>query len=589
MIRSAILLALASTSTLAAAAPAPAPLTTISERSGFQHTGRYDEVVDLCARFQKAYPKQVRCFEFGRTPEGRPMLALAVSRTGALSAEQAKKKGVPVMLIQGGIHAGEIDGKDAGFLALREALENKAAPGALDKQVLVFVPVFNVDGHERFGKWNRPNQRGPVEMGWRTTAQNFNLNRDYVKADAPEMQAMLALVNAWDPIAYVDLHVTDGAKFQPDVSIQVEPVHGGDEELKRSGAALQTAVMADLKSQGSDPKPYYISFDKEDDPTSGFVDSMPTPRFSTGYFPLRNRIAMLVETHSWKDYPTRVRITRNTIVSLLSQVAAHGKQWQQTAREADARAAALAGADVPLSYRTTFNAKTIQFPGYEYTRGYSEVSGGLMTHYDESKPQMWTVPLRDEVVPDLKVAAPQGGYVVPAAFAAQVAARLKVHGIVYKVIAADQMSAEVETFRATKTKFGAQSFEGHQSLAVEGEWGRERRSLVAGALFVPIAQPKARLVMTMLEPRGADGLLAWGLFNNAFERKEYMEDYVAEQVAREQLESDPALRAEFQKRLDNDADFNKTPAKRLEFFAKRHASWDERFNLYPVMRTAQKF
>ena len=124
------------------------------------------------------------------------MLALAVSRTGALSAEQAKKRGLPVLLIQGGIHAGEIDGKDAGFLALREALENKAAPGALDKQVLLFVPVFNVDGHERFGKWNRPNQRGPVEMGWRTTAQNYNLNRDYVKADAPEMQSMLALVNA---------------------------------------------------------------------------------------------------------------------------------------------------------------------------------------------------------------------------------------------------------------------------------------------------------------------------------------------------------------------------------------------------------
>ncbi|MFS2006000.1 M14 family metallopeptidase [Duganella sp. CT11-25] len=589
MIRSALLLAFAATSTLAAAAPASSPLSTISERSGFQSTGRYDEVIDLCARFQKAYPKQVRCFEFGRTPEGRPMLALAVSRTGALTAEQARKKGVPVMLIQGGIHAGEIDGKDAGFLALREALENKAAAGALDKQVLLFVPVFNVDGHERFGKWNRPNQRGPVEMGWRTTAQNYNLNRDYVKADAPEMQAMLALVNAWDPLAYIDLHVTDGAKFQPDVSIQVEPVHGGDEELKRAGLALQTAVMADLKSQGSDPKPYYISFDKEDDPASGFVDSMATPRFSTGYFPMRNRFAMLVETHSWKDYPTRVRITHNTIVSLLSQVAAHGKEWQKLAQDADARAVALGGADFPLSYRTTFNARTIEFPGYEYTRAYSEVSGGLMTHYDESKPQVWSVPLRDEVVPDFKVAAPQGGYVVPVAYAAQVGAKLKQHGITFKVIGADQMSAEVETFRATKTKFGAQSFEGHQSLAVEGDWARERRSLGKGALFVPIAQPKARLVMTMLEPRGADGLLAWGAFNNAFERKEYMEDYVAEEVAREQLEADPALRAEFQKKLDGDAEFNKTPAKRLEFFARRHSSWDERYNLYPVMRTAQKF
>jgi len=589
MIRSAILLAFAATSTLAVAAPAATSLSTIAERSGFQNTGRYDEVVDLCARFQKAYPKQVRCFEFGRTPEGRPMLALAVSRTGALTAEQAKKRGVPVMLVQGGIHAGEIDGKDAGFLALREALENKAAPGALDKQVLLFVPVFNVDGHERFGKWNRPNQRGPVEMGWRTTAQNYNLNRDYVKADAPEMQSMLALVNAWDPLAYIDLHVTDGAKFQPDVSIQVEPVHGGDEELKRAGAALQTAVMADLKAQGSDPKPYYISFAADDDPTSGFVDSMATPRFSTGYFPLRNRFAMLVETHSWKDYPTRVRITRNTIVSLLSQVAAHGKEWQKMTQDADARATAMAGADFPISYRTTFNAKTIEFPGYEYTRGYSEVSGGLMTHYDESKPQMWSVPLRDEVVPDLKIAAPKGGYLVPLAEAARIGAKLKQHGIAFKVLASDQMAAEVETFRATKTKFGAQSFEGHQSLAVEGDWGRERRSLAKGALFVPIAQPKARLVMTMLEPRGADSLLAWGEFNNAFERKEYMEGYVAEDVARAQLEADPALREEFQKKLDSDAEFNKSQAKRLEFFARRHASWDERYNLYPVMRTAQKF
>lgn len=590
MIRSAILLAFAATTSASTLAAAPtSPLSTIAERSGFQNTGRYDEVVDLCARFQKAYPKQVRCFEFGRTPEGRPMLALAVSRSGALTAEQAKKRGLPVLLVQGGIHAGEIDGKDAGFLALREALENKVAPGALDKQVLLFVPVFNVDGHERFGKWNRPNQRGPVEMGWRTTAQNYNLNRDYVKADAPEMQAMLALVNAWDPLAYIDLHVTDGAKFQPDVSIQVEPVHGGDEELKQAGLALRTAVMADLKAQGSDPKPYYISFAVDDDPASGFVDSMATPRYSTGYFPMRNRFAMLVETHSWKDYPTRVRITHNTIVSLLAQVGAHGQEWLKMARDADVRAAALAGADVPLSYRTTFNAKTIEFPGYEYTRSHSEVSGGLMTHYDESKPQVWSVPLRDEIVPDLRVAAPKGGYLVPLADAPRVAAKLKQHGIAFKVLGADQMAAEVETFRATKTKFGAQSFEGRQSLAVEGDWGRERRSVAKGSLFVPIAQPKARLVMTMLEPRGADSLLAWGEFNNAFERKEYMEEYVAEDVARDQLEADPALRAEFQKKLDTDAEFNKSKQARLEFFARRHASWDERFNLYPVMRTAQKF
>src|SRR3546814_6519579 len=113
-----------------------------------------------------------------------------------LTPEQARARDLPVLLVQGGIHAGESDGKDAGFLALRQALDGEAAPGALDRQVLLFVPVFNVDGHERFGRWNRPNQRGPEEMGWRTTAQNYNLNRDYLKADAPEMQAMLSLVDA---------------------------------------------------------------------------------------------------------------------------------------------------------------------------------------------------------------------------------------------------------------------------------------------------------------------------------------------------------------------------------------------------------
>jgi hypothetical protein len=444
-----------------------------------------------------------------------------------------------------------------------------------------------VDGHERFGKNNRPNQRGPVEMGWRVTAQNYNLNRDYVKADAPEMQSMLALVNDWDPLAYIDLHVTDGAKFQPDVSIQVEPVHGGDAALMKAGLDLRENVMADLRKQGSDPKHYYISFDKTDDPTSGFVDSMSTPRFSTGYFPLRNRFAMLVETHSWKDYPTRVRITRNTIVSLLEQVARHGAAWSKLAAEADARAIALA--DMPLSYKTTDKVATIQFGGYEYTRTPSDISGGLWTKYDETKPQVWTVPLRDEVVPDFVMKAPAGGYLVPAAQASIVEPKLKVHGITYKVLSSAPGKVEVEAFRAERTKLTPASFEGHQMMTVEGAWKAEQREIGKGALFIPSAQPKSRLVMTMLEPQGADSLLAWGFFNNYFERKEYMEEYVAEEVAREQIAADPSVGAEFRARLESDAEFAKNPRARLNFFAKRHASWDERFNLYPVVRTAVRY
>lgn len=561
---------------------AQSALTTVSERSGFIETGRYEEVVALCDAFARQYPKAVRCTTFGTTPEGRPMKALVASTSGALTPEQAQRRGLPVVLVQGGIHAGEIDGKDAGFLALREVLEGKAASGALDALVWVFVPVFNVDGHERFGAWNRPNQRGPKEMGWRTTAQNYNLNRDYLKADTPEMQAMLQLVQRWDPLVTVDLHATNGAQFEHDISIQVEPVHAGDTGLRTAGLALRTGVIDDLAKQGSLPLPYYPSFVVQDDPTSGFEDGVPPPRFSHGYFLLRNRIAMLVETHSWKEYPVRVRITRNTVVSVLEHVARDGASWRAMARQADIAATGLGGRQEPLTYVAAPAARTVDFRGYAYTRTTSEVSGALMTRYDESTPQVWKVPLKDDIRPGIVVQAPGAGYLVPAAEAAWVAAVLKTHGVEYRLLG-KPWRGDAEVFRATRSSFGGAPVETHQRLTVEGDWTRESRTTPAGALFVPIAQPKARLAMALLEPKAADSLLAWGRFNNAFERKEYMEDYVAEAVAREMLR-DPAVKAEFERRLREDTAFAENPAARLEFFYRRHPSWDERYQLYPVLR-----
>jgi len=559
-------------------------LQTEAERSGYQRTGRYDEVVTLCRQFARAYPKAVRCENFGRTPEGRPMLALIASQSGALTPAAARRSELPVVLMQGGIHAGEIDGKDAGFLALRELLEGRAAPGVLKQQLLVFVPVFNVDGHERFGAWQRPNQRGPEQTGWRTTAQNYNLNRDYVKADAPEMRAMLALVQRWDPLVSVDLHVTDGAQFEHDISIQVEPLHTGDAALRESGRQLRDGVIAALAGQGSLPLPFYMSFAQEDDPASGFVDGVPPPRFSHGYFALRNRFGMLVETHSLKDYPTRVRITRNTIVDVLQQLAVHGKTWQRQALDADAAATRLAGQAQPLRWTASERSREIEFRGYAYTRAPSEVSGALMTRYDESRPQIWRVPLRDDLLPALSVAAPAAGYLVPAAHAERIGALLRLHAIAFRRLAQPLAEAPRQVFRASKASMAPGSFEGHQRLELEGEWKAEPQALAAGALFVPIAQARARLLMALLEPQAPDSLLAWGLFNTAFEPKEYMEDYVAEQVAREQLAADATLAAVFQKKLADEPAFAASPRQRLDFFYRRHPAWDARYQLYPVLR-----
>jgi hypothetical protein len=562
-----------------------ASLTTVAERSGFIKTGRYDEVIALCDAFSQRYPQAVRCTDFGVTPEGRPMKLLVASTSGALTPEAARGKGLPVTLIQGGIHAGEIDGKDAGFLALREILDGDASKGVLDGQVLLFVPVFNVDGHERFGRWNRPNQRGPEQMGWRTTAQNYNLNRDYVKADTPEMQAMLSLLNEWDPLAYVDLHVTDGAKFEHDVSIQVEPVNSGDDALRQVGSALRSGVIERLAAQGALPLSFYPSFVEGDNPESGFEDGVATPRFSHGYMPLRNRIGMLVETHSWRDYPHRVRTTHNAVLAVLDLVGSHGTQWLAQAHAADARAAGLGGQAIALDYKASERARTIAFRGYAYTRTPSEVSGALMTRYDESKPQVWNIPLRDDVQPGRVVHAPKAGYLVPAAHADWVATKLRQHGIAFTRVTKPQIAVRVEAFRADKAALGAQSIEGHQRNELTGEWRVEKHDIGMGGLYVPIAQPKARLVMALLEPQAPDALAAWGEFNNAFERKEYMEDYVAEEVARDMLARDKKLKAAFDQRLKDDPEFAKDPQARLQFFSRLHSSWDDRYNLYPVFRT----
>ncbi|MGY0504670.1 M14 family metallopeptidase [Luteimonas sp. e5] len=559
-------------------------LTTHAERSGFVETGRYDEVIALCDAFARAHPDAVRCFDFGTTPEGRPMKALAISRSGALDAAAARKAGLPVVLAQGGIHAGEIDGKDAGFWLLRDLLAGRTLPGVLERQVLLFVPVFNVDGHENFRAWNRPNQRGPAQMGFRTTAQRYNLNRDYMKADSPEMQAMLRLVEAWDPLVEIDLHATNGAQFQHDISITAEPVNAGDEGMRKVGRALRDGIIEGLRGEGHLPLDFYPSFVEYDNPASGFSENVPTPRFSHGYFQLRNRVGILVETHSWRPYVERVQSTRRTLQHLLELVARNGARWQAEAHAADRRGAKLAGRMHPLEWKVLDEPRTIEFQGHAYTRSASPISGALMTRYDESVPEVWRVPLRNRVAPALEVRAPDAGYLVPAAWAARVAEKLDLHGIDYRRLEAPRSGLAAEVFRVQRSEFAPRSMEGRQRISLHGEWQAETRDIGAGALFVPIAQPRSRLLMGLLEPQAPDSLAAWGDFHNAFERKEYMESYVAEAEAERMLASDAALKAEFERRLAEDAEFAASPAQRLEFFYRRHPAWDSGFNHYPVLR-----
>lgn len=565
-------------------------LSTIGERSGYARTGRYDEVVQLCAEFARSYPAKVRCQRFGTTPAGRPMLALVASTDGVLEPEAARRAGRPVVLAQGGIHAGEIDGKDAGFLLLRQLLGERSPRALLAQLTFVFVPVFNIDGHERFGPHQRPNQAGPAESGWRTTAQNLNLNRDYSKAEAPEMQAMLGLLKTWDPLLYIDLHVTDGADFQPDVAVEIEPRLAGPAPLRLLGAELSARSLQRLGSAGILAVDFYPSFRKQDDPSSGFAADLAPARFSVGYWPLRNRFAVLVEAHSWKPYPRRVHTMVATLSALFAEVAARGKELLAAVSAADAADLKLGGTALPLRYEPSGPPTRLRFPGYHYTIEPSPVSGTLRVRYDPRRPEIWDVPFFGQLVAQGVVTVPGAGYLIPPELAELVGSKLRAHDLAFRTLAPPpgtalaQLSAQV--FQVSARTFRPDPYEGRQTVQVEGRWQDERVELGSGALFVPVAQRGGRLAVHLLEPTGPDSLLAWGFFNAIFEQKEYMEDYVAEAIAEQQLAADPRLRAEFLGKL-REPTFARDPAQRLRFFYERHPSFDKKQNRYPIYRLEQ--
>ena len=562
---------------------APPDLRTTAERTAFERTGRHAEAVRLCRDLERAFPRRARCFSFGTTPEGRELVALAASADGVLRPLAARAKDRPVVLFQGAIHAGELDGKDAGFLLLRELLASKDG-GPLAGVTAVFVPILNADGHERFGPDHRPNQRGPVEAGWRTTAANLNLNRDYAKADAPETRAILALLSEWDPIVYADLHVTDGAQFEHDLAVLVEPRHGYDPSLRAEGKALSDALVARLERDGHLPLDFYPSFVEDGRPESGFAHWVPPPRFAHGYWAARNRFGVLLETHSWRTYGERVKATADFLRALLDLAAERGAAWRAAAVRADRAAPRLAGAEVVLATVPEGAPRAISFRGYAFSREHSPALGRPVIRYDPAQPRIWEVPLVEGQRPTATATLPKGGWIVPAAAAPRIADRLRLHGVLFSPLAAPRRGLDVEAFRAREARFSPGPVEGRQTLEVSGAWQPERRDVAAGSLFVPTRQPRALLAAHLLEPTAPDSFLAWGEFNAAFERKEYIEDYVLDPFARERLAQDPAVRAELERRLATDPAFAADPQARLELFHRLHPSWDEAFRLYPVLR-----
>jgi len=564
--------------------PIPPEWRTHAEITDYRETPVYDDTIAYARRLAHASP-WIDYRGFGYSGQGRELPLIVASETGTFTPKAAQAQGKAVVLIQACIHSGEPDGKDAGFALLRDIAITKTVTGILENVVLLFIPIYNTDGHERATRYNRINQNGPEKMGWRTTSTYQNLNRDYMKADTPETRAWLNLWNEWDPDLFIDCHVTDGADYRCNITYHHERHAGVDEAVVQWERDVFGGRVAPLTEAAGNVISWYLEFIDNRDLPRGTRDFNGSPRFSTGYVPIRNRPGILIETHMIKDYRSRVIGTYDFLRAALMEVNREPGRLKQLAREADERAVAM-GKDYsparryPLDFELTDESTPFQLRAYQYETDHSEVSNDLRVVYGR-EPLDLTVPMC-QTFRVTRAVAPPLSYIVPVQWT-EVIEVLKAHGLETHTLF-EATEIEVESYRFTNVTWPPGPFEGRHMPRFEVEPVTEKRVFHAGSLVIPVAQRLAKVGMNLLEPQAPDSFARWGFFNAIFEEKEYGEPYVLEALAREMMADDLELKGEFEELLASDAEFAASPYERLRFFHKRSPYWDPQMNLYPVGR-----
>ncbi len=550
------------------------------EKSNYTETPRYEETIEYCQRLDQASP-QVSMVSIGKSPQQRDIQMLVVDKDGLNDPKLIRNKGRLIVLIESCIHAGEPEGKDASLMLIRDLVINKKNKNLLDKVSLIVIPIFNVDGHERFSEFNRINQNGPREMGWRTTANNLNLNRDFLKAETVEMQHWLKMFNSWLPDFFIDIHTTDGADYQYHLTYDIEKYGTLDSGLTRwLNDIFEPRLEKGMADEGYKIFPY-VQFRRWHDPRSGLRKGAAPPLVSTGYAAAQNRPAVLVETHMLKDYKTRVSSVYEMLVQTLSIVNHQNETLKTLISMADksTSSANFRKEPVPVAFaNSSKDSIMIDFKGFEYTTRKSELTGGDWFIYDPTKPVTMKLPFFNKNYVEKSIKLP-AYYIIPAEWK-EMAEKLQLHGVKTSRILRDT-TLQVTMLHLQNPEFRKEPNEGRHMVKVSTVEKIEKRNFSKGSVIVPTDQRTAKIIAYFLEPTASGSMVEWGFFNSVMEQKEYGESYVMEKVAREMLANDPALKQEFEEKIKNNPEYSDQWTM-LNWFYNRSKWSDMNYMVYPI-------
>ncbi|HWE34987.1 MAG TPA: DPP IV N-terminal domain-containing protein [Isosphaeraceae bacterium] len=482
---------------------------TVAERSNFKATARYDDVVALGKRLAGS-SRNLQVLELGTTVEGRPIPLWVVADPPVRSPRAAKESGKLVVLLVGNIHAGEACGKEALPMLARDLVAGRDDP-ILNDLVVAIVPIYNADGNEHVSKDNRPGQHGPEEgMGRRPNAQGLDLNRDFMKLDAPETRALVGFLNDWDPALVVDTHTTNGSYHRYTITYEGPKNPAGDRRvIDLARKRFFPEVTRSFEEQTGLHAFYYGNFDRDHSKWTSFPAE---PRFGTTYVGLRNRLSVLSEAYAYASFEARVKATRDFTRACLDYAANHKGD---ILRELDAaRAATIAAGREPKDGdRVAIRSEAHPFPESATILGYvEETRDGRRRSTGE--PKDYNVELVQDFRPSATVRRPFA-YLLPSKSTKAIEI-LRHHGIALEVLRED-LDLVVEVDRIDSLRRSDRRSEGHRTVDLDVTPRVESRRVPAGSVVVPTAQALGTLAVYLLEPHSDDGLFTWNAFDDGLE------------------------------------------------------------------------
>jgi len=543
-------------------------------------TYTYEEAHEAYNFLAKKYDR-AQFYSGGKSDVGKDIKVFIISGDKDFDPISLKKKNRGVLLINNAIHPGEPCGVDASIKLANDLLTNKKYAELLEKTLVCIIPFYNVGGGLNRSCCSRANQNGPEEYGFRGNLKNRDLNRDFIKCDTKNSKVFTQVYHACKPDVFIDTHTTNGADFQYTMSLlasQPDKLNKFLRDYLRK--TMLPYLYEDMKGKQKEIIPYVYNYKKT--PDDGIKDYLDSPRYSTGFTSLFNTIGFVTEALKYKPYKDRVEHTYEFLMSTLVWMHKNHDELKNTRKQAIEDVINQTEFDLAWKHDTS-SFKQIDFNGYEVNYVKSEFGKEEEYQvYNQEKPYTKKINYYNKYISSAKVKKPTA-YIIPQAYT-DVIERLELNKIKMERVIADTL-VEVEMYYITDYKTVEKPYEGHYL-----HYGVTLESKVIPVKFykddyiVYVNQEGNRYIVETLEPKGMDSFFAWNFFDGILQQKEWFSPFSFEKTAKEMLNNDKNLQAEFDNKKQGDSEFAKSRNKQLFYLYKKSPYYEATHNRYPVAR-----